>query len=69
MDVNTSTLDFAELKNIQIQGGKGVKGPSEQIFILVFDVYHVRACDLKISIYNVNSSYKKYVYSLELFRK
>ena len=48
MDVNTSTLDFAELKNIQIQGGEDVKGPSEQIFILVFDVYHVRACDLKI---------------------
>ena len=29
--------------------------------------YHVIACDLKISIYKVNSPYKKNVYSLELF--
>ena len=35
----------------QIQGGKGVKGPSEQILIFVFEVLYVIACDLKISIY------------------
>ena len=43
----------------QIQGGKGVKGPSERIFIFVFDVFYVIACDLKISIYKVNSPHKK----------
>ena len=26
-------------KHILIQGGKGVKGPSEQIFIFVFDFF------------------------------
>ena len=54
-------------KHIEIQGGKGEKGPSEQIFIFVLDVFYVIACNLKISIYKVNSPYKKYVYSLELF--
>ena len=43
---------------------KGVKAPSEQIFIFVF---YVIACDLKISIYKVNSPHKQKVYSLELF--
>ena len=42
----------------------GVKGPSEHILIFVF---YAIACDLKISIYKVNSPYKQKVYSLELF--
>ena len=43
------------------------KGPSEQIFIFVFDGFFVIACDLKISIYKVDSHYKKYAYS-EIFK-
>ena len=45
----------------------GIKGTSEQILIFFFYVFHVIACDKKISIYNVNSPYKQKVYSLELF--
>ena len=47
-----------------IQGGKGVKGPSEEIFIFIFDEFYVISCDFKKSIYEVNSSYKQKVYSL-----
>ena len=58
-----SILRFADfIKYWEIQqkgGGKGVKGPSAQIFIFVFGVFDVIACDLKISIYRVNSPYKK----------
>ena len=50
-----------------IQGGKGVKGPSEEMLIFVFDDFYVIACDLKIQIYKINSPYKQKVYSLELF--
>jgi hypothetical protein len=39
--------------------GKGVKGPSEQTFIFAFGVFYVIVYDLKISIYKVNSPYKK----------
>ena len=43
------------------QAGKVVKGPSEQILTFILMFYHVIACDLKISIYKVNSPYKKQV--------
>ena len=54
------TLVFANyIKYWKVQGRKGVKGPSEQILILVFIVFYVIACDLKISIYKLNYPFKK----------
>ena len=48
-DICNMHIRDVELKNISIQEGKGVKGPSEQIFILFGMFYHVIDCDLKIS--------------------
>ena len=49
-------LGFADfIQYWEIQGVKGVKGPSEQILIIL----DVLSCDLKISIYKVNSPNKK----------
>ena len=60
-------VGFAELKNIfKFREGKVKKDLLNRNSFLFWMFYHVIACNLKISIYKVNSPNKKYVYSLKL---
>ena len=67
--VQQCALGFADLiKYWEIQRGKGVKLPTEQILTFVFDVLYVKSCALKISIYKVNSQViKKICINLSYF--